>query len=73
VSDRLFRPVGLELEKVLSQRIIPQLESPEPTLNHDSSTNAVKLVERSTQIQEKPHFDTATTDAVAFSLRTGTA
>ncbi len=31
---------GVELGKVLAQRIIPELESKEePTLNHDSSTN----------------------------------
>ena len=35
-----FDQWGVELGKVLAQRIIPELESkPEPTLNHDSSTN----------------------------------
>jgi glucose-6-phosphate isomerase len=33
---------GVELGKVLAQRIIPELESQtEPTLGHDSSTNAM--------------------------------
>jgi glucose-6-phosphate isomerase len=37
-----FDQWGVELGKVLAQRIIPELESPaEPTLNHDSSTNNV--------------------------------
>jgi glucose-6-phosphate isomerase len=35
-----FDQWGVELGKVLAQRIIPELESDvEPTLNHDSSTN----------------------------------
>jgi glucose-6-phosphate isomerase len=35
-----FDQWGVELGKVLAQRIIPELESPtEPQLNHDSSTN----------------------------------
>ncbi len=35
-----FDQWGVELGKVLAQRIIPQLESPaEPKLEHDSSTN----------------------------------
>jgi glucose-6-phosphate isomerase len=35
-----FDQWGVELGKVLAQRIIPQLESQdEPVLNHDSSTN----------------------------------
>ena len=37
-----FDQWGVELGKVLAQRIIPELESPaEPTLKHDSSTNNV--------------------------------
>jgi glucose-6-phosphate isomerase len=37
-----FDQWGVELGKVLAQRIIPQLESPsEPKLDHDSSTNAL--------------------------------
>jgi len=37
-----FDQWGVELGKVLAQRIIPELESKtEPTLKHDSSTNAV--------------------------------
>jgi glucose-6-phosphate isomerase len=37
-----FDQWGVELGKVLAQRIIPELESPkEPTLDHDSSTNAL--------------------------------
>ncbi len=37
-----FDQWGVELGKVLAQRIIPELESPaEPPLNHDSSTNAL--------------------------------
>jgi glucose-6-phosphate isomerase len=35
-----FDQWGVELGKVLAQRIVPELESTtEPTLNHDSSTN----------------------------------
>ena len=47
-----FDQWGVELGKVLAQRIIPELESPtEPKLGHDSSTNALirryrKLMER---------------------------
>jgi len=34
--------LGVDLGKVLAQRIIPELESAgEPTLTHDSSTNAL--------------------------------
>src|SRR5437868_8293017 len=37
-----FDQWGVELGKVLAQRIIPELESPaEPVLNHDSSTNTL--------------------------------
>ncbi len=37
-----FDQWGVELGKVLAQRIIPELESPdEPQLHHDSSTNAL--------------------------------
>jgi glucose-6-phosphate isomerase len=37
-----FDQWGVELGKVLAQRIIPELESPtEPALEHDSSTNAL--------------------------------
>ena len=37
-----FDQWGVELGKVLAQRIIPELESPgEPILKHDSSTNAI--------------------------------
>ena len=37
-----FDQWGVELGKVLAQRIIPELESvPEPLLDHDSSTNAL--------------------------------
>jgi glucose-6-phosphate isomerase len=37
-----FDQWGVELGKALAQRIIPQLEAPtEPTLEHDSSTNAL--------------------------------
>ena len=36
-----FDQWGVELGKVLAQRIIPQLEGPEPELDHDSSTNAL--------------------------------
>jgi glucose-6-phosphate isomerase len=34
-----FDQWGVELGKVLAQRIIPELESPDPALSHDSSTN----------------------------------
>jgi glucose-6-phosphate isomerase len=37
-----FDQWGVELGKVLAQRIIPELENPaEPVLNHDSSTNTL--------------------------------
>jgi glucose-6-phosphate isomerase len=37
-----FDQWGVELGKVLAQRIIPELESEtEPTLQHDSSTNSL--------------------------------
>ncbi len=37
-----FDQWGVELGKVLAQRIVPELESPqEPRLGHDSSTNAL--------------------------------
>jgi glucose-6-phosphate isomerase len=37
-----FDQWGVELGKVLAQRIVPELESPEePNLSHDSSTNAL--------------------------------
>ena len=37
-----FDQWGVELGKVLAQRIVPELENPaEPPLNHDSSTNAL--------------------------------
>ena len=36
-----FDQWGVELGKVLAQRIIPQLEGAEPKLEHDSSTNAL--------------------------------
>src|SRR6185312_16932789 len=37
-----FDQWGVELGKVLAQRIVPELESPsEPNLQHDSSTNAL--------------------------------
>ena len=37
-----FDQWGVELGKVLAQRIIPELESKtEPKLNHDSSTNSL--------------------------------
>jgi glucose-6-phosphate isomerase len=34
-----FDQWGVELGKTLAQRIIPQLDGPEPELDHDSSTN----------------------------------
>lgn len=38
-----FDQWGVELGKVLANRIIPELESStEPKLNHDSSTNAAR-------------------------------
>ena len=37
-----FDQWGVELGKVLAQRILPEIESPkEPALGHDSSTNAL--------------------------------
>jgi glucose-6-phosphate isomerase len=46
-----FDQWGVELGKVLAQRIIPELESPtEPPLKHDSSTNA--LIRRYRRLKE---------------------
>jgi glucose-6-phosphate isomerase len=46
-----FDQWGVELGKVLASRIIPELESPdEPTLGHDSSTNA--LIRRYRSLRE---------------------
>ncbi len=46
-----FDQWGVELGKVLAQRIIPELENnPEPALNHDSSTNT--LIHRYRQMRE---------------------
>jgi len=46
-----FDQWGVELGKVLAQRIIPELESPaEPTLKHDSSTN--NLIRRYRNLKE---------------------
>ena len=48
-----FDQWGVELGKVLAQRIVPELESPsEPALKHDSSTNA--LIQRYRMLREKP-------------------
>jgi hypothetical protein len=53
---------GVELGKFLPRRIIRRRD---PTLS--------QAIKHSSQIQEKLHFDTVTTDAVAFGLRAGTA
>jgi glucose-6-phosphate isomerase len=46
-----FDQWGVELGKVLAQRIIPELESPaEPDLNHDPSTN--RLIRRYRKLRE---------------------
>ena len=46
-----FDQWGVELGKVLAQRIIPELESPaDPTLKHDSSTN--NLIRRYRKLKE---------------------
>jgi len=46
-----FDQWGVELGKVLAQRIIPELEgSTEPMLNHDSSTNT--LIRRYRKLKE---------------------
>jgi glucose-6-phosphate isomerase len=46
-----FDQWGVELGKVLAQRIIPELENdPEPMLNHDSSTN--NLIHRYRKLKE---------------------
>ncbi len=46
-----FDQWGVELGKVLAQRIIPELENgPEPMLNHDSSTNT--LIRRYRKLKE---------------------
>ena len=46
-----FDQWGVELGKVLAQRIIPELENPtEPVLNHDSSTSA--LIRRYRKLKE---------------------
>jgi glucose-6-phosphate isomerase len=50
-SINSFDQWGVELGKVLAQRIIPELESPaEPSLGHDSSTNA--LIRRYRRIKD---------------------
>ena len=47
-----FDQWGVELGKVLAQRIIPELESPsEPALSHDTSTN--NLIRRYRKLKEK--------------------
>jgi glucose-6-phosphate isomerase len=47
-----FDQWGVELGKVLAQRIIPELENPaEPVLNHDSSTNT--LIQRYRKLKEQ--------------------
>ena len=46
-----FDQWGVELGKVLAQRIIPELENdPQPALNHDSSTNS--LIRRYRRVKE---------------------
>ena len=48
-----FDQWGVELGKVLAQRIIPELgNGPEPMLNHDSSTN--NLIRRYRELKETP-------------------
>jgi len=48
-----FDQWGVELGKVLAQRIIPELESEdEPTLEHDSSTN--RLIRRYRKLRDAP-------------------
>ena len=48
-----FDQWGVELGKVLAQRIIPELENPvEPVLNHDSSTNTLIRRYRSAKEQQ---------------------
>jgi glucose-6-phosphate isomerase len=48
-----FDQWGVELGKVLAQRIIPELEKQaEPVLNHDSSTNT--LIRRYRKLKEQP-------------------
>jgi hypothetical protein len=50
-SINSFDQWGVELGKVLAQRIIPELENKEePTLNHDSSTN--NLIHRYRKLKE---------------------
>jgi glucose-6-phosphate isomerase len=47
-----FDQWGVELGKVLAQRIIPELETEgEPELKHDSSTNS--LIRRYRQLKQK--------------------
>jgi glucose-6-phosphate isomerase len=49
-----FDQWGVELGKVLAQRIIPEIESkPEPKLAHDSSTNNV--IRRYRKMKESSH------------------
>jgi glucose-6-phosphate isomerase len=51
-----FDQWGVELGKVLAQRIIPEIESAEePALGHDSSTNA--LIRRVRQLRSRPLKD----------------
>jgi glucose-6-phosphate isomerase len=49
-----FDQWGVELGKVLAQRIIPELESPTvPKLTHDSSTNNLIAYYRKSKSKEK--------------------
>jgi len=41
--DSLGRPVGVELGKVLANRIMPERSPQEPKLGHDSSMDALPL------------------------------
>ena len=41
-----FDQWGVELGKVLAQRIIPELEGPQSPLNHDTSTNMITRLQR---------------------------
>ena len=48
-----FDQWGVELGKVLAQRIVPELRAPaEPALAHDSSTNA--LIRRYRRLRDAP-------------------
>src|SRR5439155_5240973 len=60
-----FDQWGVELGKALANRIVPELEGPEPKLDHDSSTNALIRRFRARRVSPPP----AGSARYGFSLR----